>query len=248
MKNRLLNRLKSFNTNDIIIFITMLLADVLGFYMSIGMTVKISQGKTLFGDSGNYETGTVETATTSSDLLVMSFFWILSILVLLLLIYLVFFKKIEHKKVVKKEIVNGKTVIVKEEDEHPETENNTDLEIIKECEFIRYESKGDTLVLQLVADSKEEHDHEEDEEEHDDCCHGLNGRLILITFIGVKNLTVSGDECDNYILKESIIENKHISLSYEGLNLSDEDSEYHLSFDYSEYSVEDRGIIESPEV
>ncbi len=126
-----------------------------------------------------------------------------------------------------------------------------DLHLLKECELVRYELKADSLVLQIVADNEEEEEeehHHEEEEEHDCCMEGLNGHLYLITFHSVKNFTSKGEECDNYVLKEMTYKDNFLSLSYEGRNLFEPDSELHLSFSFSDIEVEDGGKIESPEV
>ncbi len=125
-----------------------------------------------------------------------------------------------------------------------------DLHLLKECELVRYELKADSLILQIVADNEEEdeEEHHHEEEEHDCCMEGLNGHLYLITFHNVKNFTSKGEECDNYVLKEMTYKDNFLSLSYEGRNLFEPDSELHLSFSFSDIEVEDGGKIESPEV
>lgn len=126
-----------------------------------------------------------------------------------------------------------------------------DLHLLKECELVRYELKKDSLILQIVADNeeeeKEEHHHEE-EEEHDCCMEGLNGHLYIITFHNVKDFISKGEECDNYVLKEMTYQDNSLSLSYDGRNLFEPDSELHLSFTFSDIEIEDGGKIESPEV
>lgn len=126
-----------------------------------------------------------------------------------------------------------------------------DLLLLKECELVRYEKKDDSLILQVVADNEkdeEEHEHQEEEDEHDCCMEGLNGHLYIITFHGVKDFSSKGEECDNYVLKDLIYNQNSLSLSYDGKNLFEPDSELHLSFSFDDIEVEDGGKIESPEV
>ncbi len=129
-----------------------------------------------------------------------------------------------------------------------------DLLLLKECELVRYELKADSLILQVVADNEEEEEehehehHEEEEEEHDCCMEGLNGHLYIITFHGVKDFTSKGEECDNYVLKDMVYNQNSLSLSYDGKNLFEPDSELHLSFSFDDIEVEDGGKIKSPEV
>ena len=126
-----------------------------------------------------------------------------------------------------------------------------DLHLLKACELVRYLYKGDALTLQVVADNEEEEEHEHDhEEEHDhDCCmEGLNGHLFIITFSGVSDFKSSGEECDNYVLKDMVYEKGFLSLSYDGKNLFEPDAELEFSFRFKEIDVEDGGKIESPEV
>lgn len=130
-----------------------------------------------------------------------------------------------------------------------------DLHLLKDCELVRYLFKGDALVLQVVADNEEdEHEHEhEDEHEHEehdhDCCmEGLNGHLFIITFTGVSDFKTSGEECDNYVLKNMVYEDGFLSLSYDGKNLFEPDAELEFSFRFKDIDIEDGGKIESPEV
>ncbi len=117
MKNmKIKERFQKFTKNDIVTLIGLGLAVLLGLYFSIGMSVSVAQGKTLFGDSNNHE-NVMETVVSTSDYIVLSLFWVLTGLVIALLVYYLFFRKAEEKKVVKKEIVSGKTVIVKEDDD-----------------------------------------------------------------------------------------------------------------------------------
>lgn len=115
MKNeKIKEHFNKMTKNDIISVICMGLASVLGLYMSIGMSVSIANGKTLFGDANNHQ-DVMETVVSTNDYIVLSLFWILTIIVSFLFVFYLFFKKPNDKKPVKKEIVEGKTVIVKEE-------------------------------------------------------------------------------------------------------------------------------------
>lgn len=115
MKNeKIKEHFKKMTKHDIFSIACMGLASILGLYMSIGMSVSVANGKTLFGDSNNHE-NVMETAVSRNDYIVLTLFWVLTAIVLFLFIYYLIFKKPEDKKIVKKEIVEGKTVIVKEE-------------------------------------------------------------------------------------------------------------------------------------
>jgi len=95
----------------------MAVIEIVGLYFSISMSVKLSQGLTLFGNSGSFDSSVVETTgPTSADLQVLSFYWILTGLLLLLLLFYLFIRKEDTSIPAKKEIVNGKTVIVKDMD------------------------------------------------------------------------------------------------------------------------------------
>ena len=89
---------------------------------------------------------------------------------------------------------------------------------LKECELVRYVLSGDNLRLFVVYDIEEEHHHDHEEEEEDGCCANLNGHLFSVLFHGVKDVVIKGEECDNYTLLSSEIDENRISLSYEGNN------------------------------
>ncbi len=118
-----------------------------------------------------------------------------------------------------------------------------DLHLLKACELVRYLYQGDVLTLQVVADNEEEEEHD-----HDCCMEGLNGHLFVITFSGVSDFKSSGEECDNYVLKDMVYEEGFLSLSYDGKNLFEPDAELEFSFHFKDIDVEDGGKIESPEV
>ena len=67
-------------------------------------------------------------------------------------------------------------------------------------------------------------------------------------FSGVSDFKSSGEECDNYVLKDIVYEKGFLSLSYDGKNLFEPDAELEFSFRFKEIDVEDGGKIESPEV
>ncbi len=116
MFEKLKTRIKAFDVHDWVIMAFLLVVIVIALYISIGMTVSVANGYTLFGDSSYYDSSEAEIyGPTSSDILVITIFWVLTALCLAILIYLFFFKKQEKKEVVLKEIVEGKTIIVKEE-------------------------------------------------------------------------------------------------------------------------------------
>ena len=132
-----------------------------------------------------------------------------------------------------------------------------DINLLKDCELVRYTLKEDILSLEVVADNEKEEEHhcchhdcdddDEEEEEHS-CMEGLNGHLFTLIFKGVKDFSEEGEECDNYILKDMSVEGNKISLSYEGRNLVEPDSKLEFSFSYQSYEVIDDGKIASPEV
>lgn len=108
---------KSLKSSDYIIIGFLGLIVVLAYYFSISFSVKLSSGYTLFGDSSTFDNSVMETkGPTSSDISVLILFWVLTAILTGLFIYVLFFKKPNTEKIVKKEIVDGKTVIVKGEE------------------------------------------------------------------------------------------------------------------------------------
>ena len=96
IKKYFVNRFKLFDVGSYIVLISMFIFVIIGLYFSIGMSVSISKGLTLFGDSSN-SSNTIEIkGPTSADILVITFFWIITILLLLTFIYFLFFKKIKN--------------------------------------------------------------------------------------------------------------------------------------------------------
>lgn len=111
------DRFKHFKKSTWILIGFMAVIEIVGLYFSISMSVKLSQGLTLFGNPGSFDSSVVETTgPTSADLQVLSFYWILTGLLLLLLLFYLFIRKEDTSIPAKKEIVNGKTVIVKDMD------------------------------------------------------------------------------------------------------------------------------------
>ncbi len=126
-KHSYFDRFRKMKKETWIVIAFMALIDIIGFYFSIAMSVKISQGFTLFGDTANNVSSSTSSAgssigyetsgPTSADTAVISLFWILSVLVLALLVYYVFFRKEDDSKPIRKEIVDGKTVIMKDDED-----------------------------------------------------------------------------------------------------------------------------------
>ena len=110
MKNYL-ERFKRFDVHDWVINAFLFLASVLGFYFSIGMSISMSKGISLFDKSGQ---------VTPSDLSVLALVWILTIIVFLSFVFEFFFKKINHEKIIRKEINDGVTIIM--EDKRDDTD------------------------------------------------------------------------------------------------------------------------------
>lgn len=110
------SRFSKLTKRDWVIIVSMGLVFFFLLYMSIGMSVKMAQGMSLFGDS-SYNGSEVEMQVTSTDLGILSLFWILSILLGALFVYTFFFKKMEQKTMTRKEVVGGKIVVVEEKKE-----------------------------------------------------------------------------------------------------------------------------------
>jgi hypothetical protein len=138
------------------------------------------------------------------------------------------------------------------------TELKNDIQLLSECELIRYELKGDVLSLLVVADCEEhEHHHcEEDEEptllpdeeiqkhgDVDECCDGLNGNLFRYTFQGVKDFKVEGEECDNYKTRLVSFKDNHLHVEFEGINMIEANNDVIIDFSFESYDVVDEGEI-----
>ncbi|MFA6861341.1 MAG: hypothetical protein WCR56_03060 [Bacilli bacterium] len=116
-KNNYWDRFHHFKKSIWILIAALAAMLILGLYFSIAMSVKLSQGYTLFGDSNSLANDLETTGPTQADIMVISLLWILTVLDLGLLVFYVFFRKEETSSVVKKEIVNGRTVIIKDDSE-----------------------------------------------------------------------------------------------------------------------------------
>lgn len=147
-------------------------------------------------------------------------------------------------------------------------ELKSNLELLKECELIRYLPKDDNVLeLQVVSDEEKKEDESEDEEEEKTpeetpemisypdhhtsphhCSEGLNGHLYSLLFKGVTALSIIGEESDNYKTLAIIPVDHHLRLVYEGINLVGEGGPLELEFDYEDFDVVDHGEIEGPEV
>lgn len=98
IKKYFVNRVKSFDVGSYIVLISMFIFVIIGLYFSIGMSISLSKGLTLFGDSSNASNTIEINGPTSSDILVITFFWIITVLLLLTFIYFLFFKKLKNDK------------------------------------------------------------------------------------------------------------------------------------------------------
>jgi len=115
MNHRWSDRFRYIPASDWILYAIAFVLDVAGFIFSIGFSVKMSEGFTLFGDTSKAPSGVETSGPTQADLLLLSVFWILSVLVLAYLVYVLLIQKREPaKEVVHKEVINGKVVEMKE--------------------------------------------------------------------------------------------------------------------------------------
>lgn len=115
---KLKERFKKFTVSNWVTAGFMFLILGFGLYMSIGMSVKLAQGYTLFGDSSVYDNTKVETSgPTSADISVLVLYWVLTVALLALFVYFVFFRNVEEvNKPTNKKIVDGQTVVIKEKE------------------------------------------------------------------------------------------------------------------------------------
>ena len=111
------SRFKKMRAKHWVIIAGATIATILGLYFSIGMSVSISQGKTLFGDASLVTKETEISGPTNADISVLVLFWVLTALILAFTVYYVFFAKVDNSKPVKKEVVNGKVIVIKEKEE-----------------------------------------------------------------------------------------------------------------------------------
>ena len=115
------------------------------------------------------------------------------------------------------------------------------LSLIDECELIRIKNDKNSnsfiLTLTMKLDEDEIVDNKED---------NINGRLVKVNFKNIKNLILEGVESDNYTLLESKYNINKVYLYYRGHNFSTNESSLKISFEFSSYTVEDLGLIDSP--
>ena len=124
-----------------------------------------------------------------------------------------------------------------------------DLNLLLECEIVRFQKEEDRLTLLVVGDNEEEeHHHDEEEEENShSCCDGLNGHLFSLLFEGVKDYVFDGNECDNYRTLEVKDDYDHLHIRLLGSNFDSDEEEVTVDFAYETYTVEDEGEIEGPD-
>lgn len=121
IRNYFRNRFKNIQRDEWIVIIALFAVTAILLWFSIGMSVSLSKGLTLFGETGSSAgSGEEIVAPTSADITVLTLFWILTVLILALFLYRLFVHKPRKTAIVRKEIVNGKTIIVKEEKEDDE--------------------------------------------------------------------------------------------------------------------------------
>lgn len=122
-----------------------------------------------------------------------------------------------------------------------------DLNKLKETEIIRYVLKGDALSLLIVFDNDEDIEKNKASEEEDDE-DILNGHLYTLVFKGVKDLSVQGEEADNYTIESITVSPSSLLLSLTGHNRIEDDTSLSLSFTFQSYALEDNGRIKGPDV
>ncbi len=108
-------RFKSFDRDEWLIVAGVFLTLVLLLWFSIGMSVSIAKGYTLFGDTSYTGDDAELVGPTSSDIAVLTLFWILAVAMLALFVYRFFFRPIAKEKASHKEIIDGKTYVIKDE-------------------------------------------------------------------------------------------------------------------------------------
>ena len=116
IKTYFVNRFTAFDVHDYIIGGVSLLITALGLYFSIGMSVSLSKGLTLFGSATNQSNEIEQEGPTSSDRNIVTLFWILTTFVFAFTIYYIFFYKIDRTKPTPKEVIDGVVEEIKEED------------------------------------------------------------------------------------------------------------------------------------
>lgn len=111
--NKLKERFKALTIHDYIVVILCFVVLVLGLYLAIGMSVSVSKGLTLFGDSKNQSGDAEVTGPTRADISVLVLVWILVALMIVIFTYLLLVKKPTQKLKVTKEVIDNKVVDIK---------------------------------------------------------------------------------------------------------------------------------------
>ncbi len=118
IRNYFQNRFRNIKRDEWVVIIALFAVMAILLWFSIGMSVSLGKGLTLFGERATSAGSSDEvTGPTSADITVLTLFWILTVLILALFVYRLFVYTPKKTTVVRKEIVNGKTIIVKEDKE-----------------------------------------------------------------------------------------------------------------------------------
>ena len=124
-KKNLLERFKSFPKGDWVLLVSAFLLDICAFVFSIGFSVKIGEGKTLFGDTKQYASDIIETkGPTTGDIEMLVLFWIVAVLLLAYIVYALFSQKQKEGPIVHKDIMNGRTIIIEEEEKKDDSKGS----------------------------------------------------------------------------------------------------------------------------
>ena len=109
------NRFTKFSIHDYIISGVSLVLSIFGLYFSIGMSVSLSKGLTLFGDT-SYTGREVETSgPTQADKIIITLFWIFTMLALLFTIFYIFIYKVDREKPKPKDVIDFTVEEISEE-------------------------------------------------------------------------------------------------------------------------------------
>ena len=106
MKEFFKNRFSKFTIHDYIIVGFSFFMSIIGLYFSIGMSVTLSKGLALFGDTTYRGSEVEKVGPTPSDKNILTLFWILTIAVLLFSFYYLFLYKVDKEKPKRKEVVD----------------------------------------------------------------------------------------------------------------------------------------------
>ncbi len=140
--NKLKERFKKLSKLDWVEFACCFLVFVILLYFSIGMSISLAKGLTLFGDSSNTSNSVEIEGPTTSDVIIITLMWVLTVLLLLIWAYMLFFKKPSGKLEVTKEVVNNKIVEMEEE---KKTEGLTDSEFLSSLSKLEKAEKTEEL-------------------------------------------------------------------------------------------------------